>query len=428
MPIKLKRHLGGLMAALALALCLPPGALAAEIAENDAALGPRNAPELRSGAWERYAQGGSGAAELRLTAPADLPRAGESFTVTVDLTGNPGFSAVQFTLPYDRDAMECTSANPGTLLKGMMAASNPAADTGAIIAAASVYEIQGDGQAAVFTFTAKRDLPSLEFSLINVELANGEDEVLDTTVTQRSTASPVPPQEQRDLEAESEAVIRELEDSGVLPPSSEEAPPESPRDPAPPAESANPAFTDTAGHWAAADIARAAELGLIGGYEDGTFKPDNSLTRAQLVTILYRLAGRPAVSAAAPFTDLGGVNEEFRTAIAWAYGQGLVGGYTPTTFQPQGILSRQAAMKILFQYGGGTAGMEGLFYSTYDAAFPDSGTLPEWAKAPVYWGVYHTLIEAGEGDALTPAAPMTRGQLARAMVRFHDQIGEEGTR
>lgn len=427
MPIKLKRHLGGLMAALALALCLPPGALAAEITENDAALGPRNAPELRSGAWERYAQGGSGAAELRLTAPADLPRAGESFTVTVDLTGNPGFSAVQFTLPYDQEAMECTSANTGDLLKGALAAGNPAADEGAIIAAASLSEIQGDGRLAVFTFAAKRDLTALDFSLADVVLADENGEDLLTAETKTETATPAPPEEQRDLESESEAVIRELEDSGVLPPSSEEAPPESPRDPAPPAESAEPAFSDTAGHWAAADIARAAELGLIGGYEDGTFKPDNSLTRAQLVTILYRLAGRPAVSAAAPFTDLGGVNEEFRTAIAWAYGQGLVGGYTPTTFQPQGILSRQAAMKILFQYGGGTAGPEALFYSTYDTAFPDSGTLPDWARAPVYWGVYHSLLEAGEGNALNSAAPMTRGQLARAMVRFHDQIGEEGT-
>lgn len=425
--IQIKKTIPALLLALTLALTagLSPGARAAEGAENAAALGPRDAPAEQSsaGAWERYTQRGSeeiGTAELRVTAPETHPKAGESFTVTVDLVGNPGFAAVQFTLPYDKDAVTCTSANTGELMRGMLAASNTDAPEGAIVAGASIDPVRGDGRMAVFTFTAKRDLASGEFRLEDVLLSDVDGTDLICTVTRAVTAAPAPPEEQRDLEKEAEAVIAEIESGTPRNPEKEEPKEETP-------ESRPPAFTDMAGHPFETDVARAAELGIINGYPDGTFQPDSSLTRAQFVTILYRQAGRPAVTETTPFTDIAGVNEEFRTAIAWAYGKKLVDGSTPTTFNPQGTLSRQATMKILFQLGGGTAGAEQMFYGTYDGTFPDSGKLADWARTPVYWGVYNTLIEAGEGNALNPAAPATRGQLARSMVRYIEKFGEEGT-
>ena len=66
-----------------------------------------------------------------------------------------------------------------------------------------------------------------------------------------------------------------------------------------------------------------------------------------------------------------------------------------------------------------------MFYSVYDGSFPDSGKLADWARAPMYWGVYNTLIDAGEGQPLNPAQPTTRGQLARTMVRYMEKFGEE---
>lgn len=345
--------------------------------------------------------------------------------MTVDISGNPGFAAVQFTLPYDRDAMECTSANTGEVMRGMMAASNKNAPEGAMVAGASAENIQGDGRLAAFTLTAKKDLASIDFQLEDIVLADASGKDVGYSVIQEKAAAPVPPEEQRDLEKETEDIAAELEGQTSQRPTenpSTQTPPAE-QQPQTPVEAAPPSFTDISDHWAEADVLRAAELGLIGGYADGTFKPDNSLTRAQFVTILYRQAGSPAVVTVTPFTDIAGVNQEFQTAIAWAYGSGLVGGVTAATFNPNGPLSRQATMKILFQHSGGAAGTEQMFYGVYDEAFPDSGNMAEWARTPVYWGVYNTLIEAGEGALLNPAEPMTRGQLARSMARYLDRFG-----
>ena len=372
--------------------------------------------------------------ELRVRTPESLPKAGETFTLSVEIAGNPGVAAVQFTIPFDRDVMTCSSVEVGTVLQGSLSATNPNARAGAKIAAASATALEGDGQLGVFTFTAKRDLTAADFRIRDVIINNGENKHVTYTVigaTEEKTAPPptqTPPTEttggtQTPTGGDS---IAKPEDS-----TGQSGTGQKPTETAKPEESAGTQtpvksrFTDMANHWAAADAEKAAELGIINGYEDGTFKPDNNLTRAQFVTILYRQAGRPAVTGTTPFTDIAGINEEFQTAICWAYEKKLVDGTTPTTFNPQGTLSHQATMKILFQHNGGTVGGEQMFYSVYDGSFPDSGKLADWARAPMYWGVYNTLIDAGEGQPLNPAQPTTRGQLARTMVRYMEKFGEE---
>lgn len=336
--------------------------------------------------------------KLRVTMPEEIPRAGETFTVTVDLSGNPGLTAVQLTLDYNRAALECVKAEPGELLEGALAASNPAAPTGAVVAAVSLKELQGDGRLAVFTFTAKQNLTSYPLYFSETSLLDAKGADVSHTVTG-------PP-----------ASHLAVPGSGEPPNTSSGGTPDE-------TGGGTSLFTDTAGHPYEADIVRAARLGVMQGFSDGSFRPDAPLTRAQFVTILHRLAGRPAAGASPPFQDTAGLSGEFRQAIAWAYGEGYVSGTSPAAFHPGGTLSRQAAMKILFQYAGGTAGAEQMFYSVYDQAFPDSGQLAEWARAPVYWGVYHSLIAGEAGEQLSPAAPATRGQLARIMVRYLDKFG-----
>lgn len=349
--------------------------------------------------------------ELRLSVPEELPGTGEPFTVTVDISGNPGFAAAQFTLAYDPGTVKCESAVPGTLLDGALSAANEAAPGGAIVAAAAAEEVRGDGQLAVFTFTVRREVVPSAFRLRDIVLSRGDGAAVEYTVVRTSKNDSAFPGTQEGPAEETSA--------GPGEPGGTQTPADRPQE---------ASFTDVTGHWAEAEILRAAELGIVGGYEDGTFRPDAGLTRAQFAAILWRRAGRPAAEKAAPFTDLEGLSGEFQAAVAWAYEKGLAGGTGPGVFTPHGTLSRQAAMKLLFQYGGGTAGVEQMFYGVYDGAFSDSGQLAEWARAPVYWGIYNTLIEAGDGNVLHPAEPMTRAQLARSMIRYIEKFGEEEKR
>ena len=99
--------------------------------------------------------------ELAINAPDELPDVGETFTVTVDISNNPGISVAEFTLSYDKSSLECINVIMGSVLKNALSATNPKADEGAMVAAASATEQTGDGTLATFAFRVK-DREALE--------------------------------------------------------------------------------------------------------------------------------------------------------------------------------------------------------------------------------------------------------------------------
>lgn len=132
-------------------------------------------------------------AVLTVRAPGRTIKAGESFAVTVELAGNPGFCAAQFTLTYDRNKMTCTSAAASGLLGGVRSAANANAAGGAAIAAASALPVAGDGELARFQFTARADLKNIAFSLANFALTNESSAAIPCTVVGATwTASETP--------------------------------------------------------------------------------------------------------------------------------------------------------------------------------------------------------------------------------------------
>jgi hypothetical protein len=84
-------------------------------------------------------------------------------------------------------------------------------------------------------------------------------------------------------------------------------------------------------------------------------------------------------------------------------------------------------MKMLYGFHGQGVGQEASFYGIYDSAFEDSGKLSEWAKTPVYWGVYHEIINIPPSPALRPGEILTAADLAAIMVRYAEafQISKE---
>ncbi len=183
-------------------------------------------------------------------------------------------------------------------------------------------------------------------------------------------------------------------------------------------EDAPAAFSDIEGHWAEDFIIKAAELGLFTGFEDGTFRPDEPVTRSQFVTVMWRLAGSPTAAEAAPFPD---VPEQrwYSNAVAWAYAGGFISGRADGTFDPRGSITRQEAVKILFDFNGGIPGMEVMFTGLYDEGFADSDQIADWAKPAMYWGFFNGIIhEKNTASTLCPADTATRAELARSLVTY----------
>ncbi len=179
-------------------------------------------------------------------------------------------------------------------------------------------------------------------------------------------------------------------------------------------------FSDVKGHWAEQFVLEVVEKGLFVGDADGNFNPDADITRAQFITVLWRMAGRPDSGSELPFTDTENQLLEFKKAISWGYESGYIKGTTETTFEPEATLNREAGMKILHSYSGGNIGGEIQFYAIYDGLLNDSSEISEWAKRSVYWGIYNKLISGTDEMTIVPKGTVTRAQLARILVNYLD--------
>jgi predicted RecA/RadA family phage recombinase len=184
-----------------------------------------------------------------------------------------------------------------------------------------------------------------------------------------------------------------------------------------------PQFPDTADHWAEWYIDQAAQRGLVIG-DQGLFRPDDGMSRAEFVTVLWRASGCPKPTGKASFIDL--PYDWYQEPIAWAEENGIVNGVGGKRFDPEGEVTREQAATTLHRLAGQPAGMETMLAAVYDSQYPDSGEIGDWAKSALYWAVYND-IYCGEsqvdvGSALAPGRAATRAQVAVMMMKYLERF------
>ncbi len=363
---------------------------------------------------------------LKLTAPDKLPDVGQTFTVTAELTGNTGLAAVQISLGYDDSVVECTGIENGALVAGMLAASNPHATrdgVGAILAAATTTAVKTDGSLAVFTFRVKA-AGDAKLTLADALLSDIDGKALPLSYSlpaliAQGSGSDSGSGSGSDAEKPGTDNKKSEDDKK----SEDEDKPEDEEKPADGAqeEVKSGSFRDvTSAHWAFASVERAAELGLVTGYSDGTFRPDAAVTRAQFVLMLWRMCGKPAAAKAASFADASA--DWYQDALSWAVENGYVNGLSDTRFGPDAPITRQQAMAILFRLNGGQSGTELTLTGIYEQTFADSTTIAAWAKDATWWAVYHELVSGVGGSRIAPEANASRAQIAAILLRYADQF------
>lgn len=365
-------------------------------------------------------------ATLKLTAPDKLPDVGQTFTVTAELTGNTGLAAVQLSLGYDDSVVECTGIENGALVAGMLAASNPYATrggVGAILAAATTTAVKTDGSLAVFTFRVKA-AGDAKLTLADALLSDIDGKALSLSYSlpaliAQGSGSDSGSGSGSDAEKPGTDNKKSEDDKK----SEDEDKPEDEEKPADGAqeEVKSGSFRDvTSAHWAFASVERAAELGLVTGYSDGTFRPDTPVTRAQFVLMLWRMCGKPAAAKAASFADASA--DWYQDALSWAVENGYVNGLSDTRFGPDAPITRQQATAILFRLNGGQSGTELTLTGIYEQTFADSTTIASWAKDATWWAVYHELVSGVGGSRIAPEANASRAQIAAILLRYADQF------
>ena len=181
-------------------------------------------------------------------------------------------------------------------------------------------------------------------------------------------------------------------------------------------------FIDVAeGDWFYDAVVYAYQNELMDGVGGNRFAPNSETTRAQLVTILYRLEGEPAVSGDLPFTDVeAGI--WYTDAILWAAENNIVNGVSDTEFAPGDDLTRQQLVTILYRYA------EAKGYDVSASAdlsgYPDADQVQDYAQPAMAWAVAENIIQGMEDGTLKPAGNASRAQIATILMRFCEDVAQ----
>lgn len=167
--------------------------------------------------------------------------------------------------------------------------------------------------------------------------------------------------------------------------------------------------------WYHDSIDYALVHGLFNGMSATTFEPEGTMTRSMLVTVLYRLSGSPAIVVGRDFTDVS-ADSWYAPSVTWAKVVGVIDGYPDGTFRPEDDVTREQVAAILYRYAkyrgifvGKSEPIEG---------FTDADTVNDWAQTEMSWAIRVGLINGMNNGKLAPQDNATRAQVATLLMRF----------
>ena len=359
-------------------------------------------------------------------------------SVSVEYT-NANMCGGSFNFIYDATALQLVSAEEGETIKDTSHFINSEFAEGAIrINWVSTTEMPVDGILVNIKFEMLNEaFNKSDISIEKLKIADGDGNKQDAEYTVAYDTSEGP--EQIDPPAENES--EKNDPSSTTPPvdSSDveqdaETKPENTGNAYAPStrpSSGNPvakqedeinnskdpiAFTDVRENdWFYENVKYVVENKLMNGISEDEFAPDNTLTRAMLVTVLYRNAGEPAVNKGIPFSDVD-MGAWYANAVSWAKQNDIVNGVSETDFAPDANITREQIATIMFRY----AQYKGMDVLTLEENlhFSDANEISEYAVSAINWAVGTGLINGKSAATLNPKDNATRAEIATILQRF----------
>ena len=196
----------------------------------------------------------------------------------------------------------------------------------------------------------------------------------------------------------------------------------SPSTPAGPTEPEFPFKDVTTDHPFYEDIKYVYEKGLMQGVSEDIFQSATTTTRGMIATILYRMEGEPAVKNASSFKDVAD-GMFYSNAVAWAAANGIVNGYADGTFRPDQTISREQMAAILYRYAQYKGCDVSVGEDTNILSYTDVAQVAEYAIPAFQWAVGAGIINGTTASTLSPKGSATRGQVAAILHRYCEWIG-----
>ena len=319
------------------------------------------------------------------------PGQGDSKSVTLDLNAENSTNG-KLTVGYDTDVLTLTAVEPT--------------------------------DAALNSFVTAED-GTVTFAYANKTAVNGKLATLtfsyDASTAPKTTVATVTTLEEGGSQKEiAQKVTLTLKDEVVVP-----VGPTEPSKPSTPTEPTTPEFPFkdiTTDHPFYEDIKYVYEKGLMQGVREDIFQSATTTTRGMITTILYRMEGEPAVKNASSFRDVAD-GMYYSNAVAWAAANGIVNGYADGTFQPDQTISREQMAAILYRYAQYKGCDVSVGEDTNILSYTDATQVATYAVPAFQWAVGAGIINGTTATTLSPKGSATRGQVAAILHRYCEWIG-----
>ena len=178
----------------------------------------------------------------------------------------------------------------------------------------------------------------------------------------------------------------------------------------PPVQTEEPFADVQMDDWFYNAVVYVVKNGLMNGVTNTQFSPDTATTRGMIVTILYRMAGKPTADG----TSFADVEQDayYADAVAWAAESGIVMGYGDGTFGPNDSITREQMAAMLYRYAGSPA------VTQTALQFADSGEVSSYATNAISWAVQQGILSGKTGNILDPQGDATRAQVAQMLQNY----------
>jgi|GEM_PF-1780173 len=333
-----------------------------------------------------------------------VAEAGGSVTLPVMISNNPGLAGLSLEIVYDRSAMTLTGVEQGPVLSGGIFAAN---QDQALICWGNAENVAADGRLFNLTFAVKEQSVNgshaVSLSLRDGNGSNFCDENGGSVALLLSSGLVTV------MGGVDAALSGDVSSGG----GSGGGSPNSGPGNSGPGSNGGAGFVDVpADAWYAGAVAEVTARQLFQGLSEHTFGPGLAMSRAMLVTVLWRIEGRPA--AAPAFADVP-AQAWYYGAVGWAAQGGVVQGYPDGRFGPLDNITRAQLAVILYRY---TVGLDQDTSLRGDVSiFSDRADIPAWAAEAMSWAVGRGLLQGGNGR-LEPQALATRAEVAAIIWRF----------
>ena len=183
-------------------------------------------------------------------------------------------------------------------------------------------------------------------------------------------------------------------------------------------------FADVSeGAWYESAVRYVYTHGIMSGYGDKLFGPDDDLSRAQLCQIVYNMEGQPTVSGDSAFTDVAD-GAWYADAVSWAAENGIVGGYGDGKYGPDDPITREQLAAILYRYAQNKGYDVSVGEDTNILSYTDAFDVAEYAIPAMQWACGAGVIEGVTESTLEPQGNATRAQVATMLQRFCENIAQ----